>query len=161
MQLTCTLLPYTFYSHSVLCSCTWIVHVTLCAVGLQWHKMNKKCPEHPSMWGGGVLLMCGRGTQSNSSQCNVHGSHGAIQRTAWNVTFHWNRVLGKLLWRVLGKLLWIGIFQVDQPEICVHLYTKMLHVNRTREPHVTPDSFISDTVSNTKSSKFHQKIPAC
>ena len=34
--------------HAVLCSCTWIVHVTVCAVGLQWHKMCRKCPEHPS-----------------------------------------------------------------------------------------------------------------
>ena len=34
--------------HAVLCVCTWIMHVTLCAVGLQWHKMNRKCPEHPS-----------------------------------------------------------------------------------------------------------------
>ena len=24
------------------------MHLTLCAVGLQWHKMNRKCPEHPS-----------------------------------------------------------------------------------------------------------------
>ena len=24
------------------------MHVRLCAVGLQWHKMNRKCPEHPS-----------------------------------------------------------------------------------------------------------------
>ena len=24
------------------------MHVTLCAVGLQWHNMNRKCPEHPS-----------------------------------------------------------------------------------------------------------------
>ena len=24
------------------------MHVTLCAVGLQWNKMNRKCPEHPS-----------------------------------------------------------------------------------------------------------------
>ena len=34
--------------HTVLCSCTWIVHVTLCAVGLQLHKMCRKCPDHPS-----------------------------------------------------------------------------------------------------------------
>ena len=34
--------------HAVLCSCTWIMQVTLCTVGLQWHKMNRKCPEHPS-----------------------------------------------------------------------------------------------------------------
>ena len=25
-----------------------IMHVTLCAVGLQWHKMSRKYPEHPS-----------------------------------------------------------------------------------------------------------------
>ena len=30
------------------CVCTWIMHVTLWAVGLQWHKMNRKCPDHPS-----------------------------------------------------------------------------------------------------------------
>ena len=24
------------------------MYVTLCAVGLQWYKMNRKCPEHPS-----------------------------------------------------------------------------------------------------------------
>ena len=24
------------------------MHITICAVGLQWHKMNRKCPEHPS-----------------------------------------------------------------------------------------------------------------
>ena len=24
------------------------MHISLCAVGLQWHKMNRKCPEHPS-----------------------------------------------------------------------------------------------------------------
>ena len=34
--------------HTVLCSCTWTVHVTLCAFGLQWHKMCRKCPHHPS-----------------------------------------------------------------------------------------------------------------
>ena len=34
--------------HAVLCVCTWIMHVTLCAVGLQWHKMNRKCLEHLS-----------------------------------------------------------------------------------------------------------------
>ena len=34
--------------HAVLCSCTWTMHVTLCAVGLQWHKMYRKCPDHPS-----------------------------------------------------------------------------------------------------------------
>ena len=60
------------------------------------------------------------------------------QRTEWNVAFHCNRVL--------GKFLWIVIFQADQPEICVDLYTKMLHINRAREPHVNQYSFISDTV---------------
>ena len=34
--------------HAVLCSCTSTVHVGLCAVGLQWHKMNRKCPDQPS-----------------------------------------------------------------------------------------------------------------
>ena len=34
--------------HTVFCSCTWIVHVTVCAVGLQWHKTYRKCPQHPS-----------------------------------------------------------------------------------------------------------------
>ena len=24
------------------------MHITICAVGLQWHKMNRKLPEHPS-----------------------------------------------------------------------------------------------------------------
>ena len=24
------------------------MHVKLCTVGLQWHKMNRKCPEHAS-----------------------------------------------------------------------------------------------------------------
>ena len=24
------------------------MHVTLCAVGLQWHKMKRKSPQHPS-----------------------------------------------------------------------------------------------------------------
>ena len=24
------------------------VHITLCAVELQWHKMYRKCPQHPS-----------------------------------------------------------------------------------------------------------------
>ena len=24
------------------------MHLTLCAVGLHWHKMYRKCPEHPS-----------------------------------------------------------------------------------------------------------------
>ena len=33
---------------AVLCSCMWIVHIKLCTVGLQWHKMNRKCPEHAS-----------------------------------------------------------------------------------------------------------------
>ena len=33
--------------HAVLCSCTWTVHITVCAVGLQWHKMCRKCPQHP------------------------------------------------------------------------------------------------------------------
>ena len=36
----------TFYA--VLCSYTWTVHITLCAVELQWHKMYMKCPQHPS-----------------------------------------------------------------------------------------------------------------
>ena len=35
-------------SHAVLWSCTWTMHGTLCAVGLQWHKMNRKCPDQPS-----------------------------------------------------------------------------------------------------------------
>ena len=26
----------------------WIMHITICAVRLQWHKMNWKWPEHPS-----------------------------------------------------------------------------------------------------------------
>ena len=34
--------------HAILCVCIWIMHITLCSVGLQWHKMNRKCPEHPS-----------------------------------------------------------------------------------------------------------------
>ena len=34
--------------HAVLCSYTWTVHITLCAVELQWHKMYRKCPQHPS-----------------------------------------------------------------------------------------------------------------
>ena len=34
--------------HAVFCSYMWIVYVTLCAVGLQWHKMNRKYPDHPS-----------------------------------------------------------------------------------------------------------------
>ena len=38
---------------------------------------------------------------------------------------------------------------------------RMLHVNRAWEPHVNLDSFISDTVSQKKSSKFDLKIPAC
>ena len=25
-----------------------MTHIKLCAVGLQWHKMYRKCPEHPS-----------------------------------------------------------------------------------------------------------------
>ena len=33
---------------AVFCSYTWITHITLCAVGLQWHKMNRKYPDHPS-----------------------------------------------------------------------------------------------------------------
>ena len=33
--------------HAVLCSCMWI-HVTLCANGLHWHKMNRKCPDQSS-----------------------------------------------------------------------------------------------------------------
>ena len=34
--------------HAVLWSCTWTVHVTVCAVGLEWDKMCRKCPEYPS-----------------------------------------------------------------------------------------------------------------
>ena len=34
--------------HTVLCSYTWTMHVRLYKSGLQWHKMNRKCPEHPS-----------------------------------------------------------------------------------------------------------------
>ena len=34
--------------HAVLCSYTWTVHITLFAVGLQWCKMLRKCPQHPS-----------------------------------------------------------------------------------------------------------------
>ena len=34
--------------HAVLCSYMWTVHITLCAVELQWHKMYRKCPQHPS-----------------------------------------------------------------------------------------------------------------
>ena len=37
---------------------------------------------------------------------------------------------------------------------------RMLHINRAWETHVNLDSFISDTVSQRKSSKFHLKIPA-
>ena len=37
---------------------------------------------------------------------------------------------------------------------------RMLHINRAWEPHVNLDSFISDTVSQRQSSKFHLKIPA-
>ena len=37
---------------------------------------------------------------------------------------------------------------------------RMLHVNCAREPHVNQDSFISDTVSQKKGSKFDLKIPA-
>ena len=32
----------------VLCTCTWTMYVTVCAVGLQWQKLCKKCPEHLS-----------------------------------------------------------------------------------------------------------------
>ena len=35
-------------SHAVLCSCMWITYVKLYTVGLQWHKMNRKCPDQPS-----------------------------------------------------------------------------------------------------------------
>ena len=38
---------------------------------------------------------------------------------------------------------------------------RMLLVNHAREPHIYLDSFLSDTVSQRKSSKFHLKIPAC
>ena len=41
------------------------------------------------------------------------------------------------------------------------IYNRMLHVNHAWEPHVNLDSFISDTVFQRKSSKFHLKIPAC
>ena len=34
--------------HAVLCSYIWTVHITLFAVGLQWHKMYRKWPQHPS-----------------------------------------------------------------------------------------------------------------
>ena len=34
--------------HAVLCICMWIMHITICTVGLQWYKMNSKWPEHPS-----------------------------------------------------------------------------------------------------------------
>ena len=37
---------------------------------------------------------------------------------------------------------------------------RMLHINHAREPHVNQDLFISDTVSQRESSKFHLKIPA-
>ena len=33
--------------HKVLSSCTWTIHVRLCAVQLQFHKMHRKCPDHP------------------------------------------------------------------------------------------------------------------
>ena len=39
--------------HAVLCSCMWTVHIIVCAVGLEWHKMNRKCPEqlaHNRFW---------------------------------------------------------------------------------------------------------------
>ena len=35
---------------AVLCICMWIVHVRLCSVGLQWHKMHRKCLDHASSW---------------------------------------------------------------------------------------------------------------
>ena len=37
----------------------------------------------------------------------------------------------------------------------------MMHVNCAGEKHVNLDSFIYDTVSQRKSSKFHLKIPPC
>ena len=33
--------------YAVLYSCTWTMHVTVCAVGLQWHKMSTKRLDHP------------------------------------------------------------------------------------------------------------------
>ena len=38
---------------------------------------------------------------------------------------------------------------------------RMLHIHHARKKHVNLDSFISDTVSQRKSSKFHFNIPAC
>ena len=77
--------------------------------------------------------------QSKSTHCNMHGSCTATENWV-KCDISLKHTFGQII-----ELLWIDIS--DQPGICVdlHLYTKMLHVNRVREPHVTPDSFISDS----------------
>ena len=59
-----------------------------------------------------------------------------------------------------GQFLWIVIFQADQPEICVDLYTKMLHVNRAWEPHFT--QILYHTVIQIPSQhSFHRLLFPC
>ena len=97
--------------------------------------------------------------QSNSTDCDVYDSHADTEncmKFIW--VFIWNRLLEKLLWReVLNEF---GHFM--QMQITDNgRSNRMLHINHAQGLHVNLDSFISDTVSQRKSSKFHLKIPAC
>ena len=80
--------------------------------------------------------------QSNSTHCNMQGSHAAAESyEMWH--FMWNRLLGILLWIFFKFLL--------------HL-SSMSNVYGSHT--VALDYFTFHTLSQIKSSKFHQKITA-
>ena len=92
--------------------------------------------------------------QDSHTECymlTVHGSHRLIQ-----IPPHMKQITLKFRhFRQFVKEIFIWIFTFSGRS------NKILHVNRVREPHVNPDSFTFDPVSQRKLSKFHLKIPAC
>ena len=46
-QVTCNKCTIQFNHTYILCSYMWTMHVRLLSVPLHWHKMYRKCPEHP------------------------------------------------------------------------------------------------------------------
>ena len=66
--------------------------------------------------------------QSKFTQCNVYGSRAATE--------NWMKCNISLK-HSFGQII-VNFKQINLKSVyCVHRYTKMLHVNRVREPHVT------------------------
>ena len=115
------------------------MHISLCTGGLQWHKMNRKCAEHPSS--------CLLTTAAEEKQ------------TSHRLLFLFFLVFsGHDINEFVTDLIVDNVVRYEQILINVWLPC-MVNVQHSVFQYLTPDSFTFQTVSNMKRSKFHLKIP--